>query len=211
MEKKYLIFIFEENNAIKFIRSIKTKEKIVVICKNEDIKDTLSGMGYDCKVLKNYDGITGNENIKAIQWIKDWGDKAILNSKSFKELFSVSGLSIFWFLENRLYFYRLRELIITVERIKNILNKENPEKICIKGNLDTYHILKELSPEKIDKIEINEISDSNIESRDHSRFLFLKLIILKLFRGIFPISKNQSSEKKNNSFNRIRKLEKRTR
>jgi len=172
------------------------KENLFIVCKNENIKNILIKEGYSCTTLKNYGSFTENENNKAIQWIKEWADKPILNSKSFKELFSVSGLSIFWFLENRFYFYRIRELIITIERMKVAIHRENPEKICIKGNLDTYHILKELSPEKIDKTEINEdVIDRTVESRDLSGFLFLKLILLKLFRGIFPILQYQNLEK----------------
>ncbi|MCV0393548.1 MAG: CDP-glycerol glycerophosphotransferase family protein [Nitrosopumilus sp.] len=182
-----LVFIFEEKNALEFVKDIDSKEKILIVCKNEKLKNFFEIKGYQSTTLSSYSKYGDNENEKAIAWLKDWADIPIFNNKNFKELLTFEGLTIFWFLENRFFLYRIKNLISDIERIKNLLKIEEPKKIWIKGNRDINHIISELCGKKIQKTEI-----TNLENNGKKIELnILKLIILKIFRGLFPFSINK--------------------
>ena len=74
-------------------------------------------MNYSCKTIDEYREREYNQ--KALGWIKSWPDKKIIDDKSIKKIFVYDNLSLFWFLETHLYLYRIHELILLIERIKN--------------------------------------------------------------------------------------------
>jgi len=111
IEKK-IAFVFNDINTKEFVDSIK-KDKPLIICANNDIKRIYSDLGFDVKTIMEYSSDPELENKKAVEWMKDWPDKPILNGKSFKELLIYDDLSIFWFLET----FLKRDSIFTEYRV----------------------------------------------------------------------------------------------
>ena len=91
----------------------------LIIAGNELIKNKITSLGYDCKLITSYSRNPNDEINKAIDWIKKWPDIPISNGKSFKDILVYEGISIFWFLETRLYLYRIQSLIPLIEQIQN--------------------------------------------------------------------------------------------
>ena len=176
IEKK-IAFVFNTINTKEFVDSIK-KDKPLIICTNDDIKRIYSDLGFDVKTIKEYSSDPELENKKAVEWMKDWPDKPILNGKSFKELLIYDDLSIFWFLETRFYIYRIQSLIPLIMQIQNVINFEKPTSIWIKGSNDIHHIIKELCENKLKKLEFiqsNKKKDST-SYKSHSGNRSVKLL-----------------------------------
>jgi len=195
IEKK-IAFVFNDISTKEFVDSIK-KDKPLIICANDDIKRIYSDLGFDVKTIMEYSSDSELENKKAVEWMKDWPDKPILNGKSFKELLIYDELSIFWFLETRFYIYRIQSLIPLIVQIQNVLNLEKPTSIWIKGSNDIHHIIRELSGNKLKKLEFIQ-SNKKKEStsfKSYSGNRSLKLLALKLFRGFTPFSKVKNDDR----------------
>lgn len=195
IEKK-IAFVFNTINTKEFVDSIK-KDKPLIICANDDINRIYSDLGFDVKTIMEYSSDPELENKKAVEWMKDWPDKPILNGKSFKELLIYDDLSIFWFLETRFYIYRIQSLIPLIMQIQNVINFEKPTSIWIKGSNDIHHIIRELCENKLKKLEFiqsNKKKDST-SYKSHSGNRSVKLLALKLFRGFTPFSKVKEDDR----------------
>ena len=139
--KKKILLIFE-NSKIKTILDSETSNESLIIAGDKAIQEKITNLGYTCKLINDYSKNPINEFDKAVEWIKKWPDKSVLNGKSFKDILVYDDLSIFWFLEHRFYLYRIQSLIPLIEQVKNMINLENPKEIFIQGNNDIYHIIK---------------------------------------------------------------------
>ena len=195
VKKKDIAFIFEKNGVEEFLKLIDSENEIVIICSSQELKKKITELNYLCKTIDEY-GMS-EYNQKALEWIKSWPDKNIIDDKSIKKIFVYDNLSLFWFLETRLYFYRIHELILLIERIKNVLKQENPQNIWIKGDFDIKHIVSKLLPNVIKKFESKSKSKRTITYKSYQGFPTLKLSLLKLFRGIGSpsIQKNLENNK----------------
>ncbi len=184
---KDIAFIFEESSAKEFIQSIKTEKKLLIVCGNDNIKRKFLDLGYSCKSISEYSDDPSKDLAKAIKWIKNWPDTPILNGKSLKKLIVYDGLSIFWFLETRLYSYRIQGLIPLIEQIKRVVYLEKPEQIWIKGNSDVRHIVSQLYGKNLQKLEFikEKNPQTGVSYKSYSGYPTLKLLLLKIFRG-FP-------------------------
>ena len=120
-KKKDIAFIFEKNGIEEFLKLIDSENEIAIICSSEEIKKKITELNYSCKTIDEYGEREYNQ--KAMEWIKSWPDKKIIDDKSIKKIFVYDNLSLFWFLETRLYFYRIQELNLLNERIKNVLKQ----------------------------------------------------------------------------------------
>lgn len=186
VNSKNIVFIFDTFDIKEFINSIKTTD-ITVICGNENIKKELMNLNFNCKLINEYSKNPTLSIQKGLEWIKDWPDKQIFNGKSFKELLLYDDISIFWFLETRLYLYKIQNLIPLVEQLINFISKENPERIWIKGNIDAFTIMKQLTKNKDIKIDFAGENSQRLSTRykSYQGNSFFKLLALKLIRG-FP-------------------------
>lgn len=202
---KGLIFVFEEPGANKFIDSARRAAKeFIIVCANDEMNRKLSDAGYMCKTLSSYSQ-DSTELQNALDWMKTWPDKPILNGKSFKELLVHRGVSIYWFLQTRFYLHRVRELIILIERIKHVFDVEKPDIVWIKGNEDARYIISNLygahNIAGFEQLQEAESSDG-VRRKSYQGNLLLKLLLLKLLRGIFLASIFKSC-KRNNTKGRI--------
>jgi len=195
VKKKDIAFIFEKNGVEEFLKLIDSENEIVIICSSQELKKKITELNYLCKTIDEY-GMS-EYNQKALEWIKSWPDKNIIDDKSIKKIFVYDNLSLFWFLETRLYLYRIHELILLIERIKNVLKQENPQNIWIKGDYDIKHIVSKLLPNVIKKYESKSKSKRTVTYKSYQGFPTLKLFLLKLFRGIGSpsIQKNLDNNK----------------
>jgi len=181
-KNKDLVFIFEETNADKLLQSIKNEK--IVICGNDIIKNKISKLGYSCKSITEYSDDPYCDIKHSIDWIKNWPDKPILNGKSLKKLLAYDDISIYWFLETRFFVYRIQTLIPLIEQVRRILSSEKPNKIWINGSADVKHIINELCGKDLPIEFSQEITKTNILYKSYNGFPVLKLILLKLFRGL---------------------------
>jgi len=117
VKKKDIAFIFEKNGVEEFLKLIDSENEIVIICSSQELKKKITELNYLCKTIDEY-GMS-EYNQKALEWIKSWPDKNIIDDKSIKKIFVYDNLSLFWFLETHLYLYKIHELILLIERIKN--------------------------------------------------------------------------------------------
>jgi len=194
---KGLAFIFDNEKIQEFLKSIQSDKEIIIVCKSNDIKTKLVDLGIECKTFNEYSHDTEEELQKSIDWIKTWPDKKISNNKTFKELLVYDDLSIYWFLEARLYFYRIQELILLIESLRKIISIENPDSIWVKGSKDANCIVSELCKGIIQKFELSQKNESerDIKYKSYQGFPTLKLLLLKLFRGLYVNSSEKSSSK----------------
>jgi len=181
-KNKDLVFIFEETNADKLLQSIKNEK--IVICGNDIIKSKISKLGYSCKSITEYSDDPYCDIKHSIDWIKNWPDKPILNGKSLKKLLVYNDISIYWFLETRFFVYRIQTLIPLIEQVRRILSSEKPNKIWINGNIDVKHIANELCDNEVPIKFFQETPKTNVSYKSYSGFPILKLLLLKLLRGL---------------------------
>jgi len=195
--EKRLAFIFDNEKIEEYLESIHLDKEINIVCKSNDTKEKLAKLGIECKTINEYSHDTSEELQKSIDWIKTWPDKKIRNNNSFKELLVYDGLSIFWLLESRLYFYRIQELILLIENLRKIISIENPDSIWVKGSKDAKYIVSELCEGLLQKFELSQKNESerDIKYKSYQGFPTLKLLLLKLFRGLFVNSSEKSSSK----------------
>ncbi|HEY7507421.1 MAG TPA: CDP-glycerol glycerophosphotransferase family protein, partial [Nitrososphaera sp.] len=179
---KDLIFVFEEAGAAELIGSVKKRQnEVVVICANHDLKVRLSGAEYTCRLLGEYSqGNSDGRNV--LSWIQTWPDIPVLGGRSFKELLVYKGISIFWFLQTRLYLHRMQELLLMIERLKAAVAAECPTDVWVTGNPDARYIISVLQGKSLDG---DLASGSNIGYKSYSGLPTLKLLLLKIMRGMF--------------------------
>jgi len=192
--EKRLAFIFDNEKIQEFLEWIHYDKENIIVCKSNDTKAKLTKLGIESKTIYEYSYDTNEELQKAIDWIKLWPDKKIWNDRTFKELLVYDGLSIYWFLEMRLYLYRIQELILLIERLRKIISIENPQSIWIKGNKEIKNIISGVYSGRVKNFETSQKveSDSGIKYKSYQGFPTLKILLLKLFRGLFVNSTKKS-------------------
>ena len=159
---KNLVFLFEDDYK-EFLEKDDFRKDTLVICKSDEMVENLSKIGFNIKTINEY-RLSDDQITKPIRWIKSWSNKKIFENASFKELFSYEGISLFWYLESRFFHKRVHGLITLIEQLKNVLLKENPNKVWIFGDLDSIHIVKSLHgnvySEKISKVTKSNVSEN---------------------------------------------------
>jgi hypothetical protein len=149
-------------------------------------------LDFDSKIkLKNIpfksieDYMSKDSHIKALHWLKDWSDKKIYENKSFKELFTYKEIPLWWFIDFWLYYHAIHkdslyEISLYLDAIKNIVEKENPEKIVLSENNPLLvKIVKIVAKKtKVGIIKGNKIKQDNsfkIEKLKEKKFLARKI------------------------------------
>ena len=188
---KNLVFLFEDDYK-EFLEKDDFRKDTLVICKSDEMVENLSKIGFNIKTINEY-RLSDDQITKPIRWIKSWSNKKIFENASFKELFSYEGISLFWYLESRFFHKRVHGLITLIEQLKNILSKENPNKVWLFGSLDLIHIVKSLH-DNVYSEKISKITKSNVSEKSYSGFLIWKLIALKVFRSFIIPRKKLRSE-----------------
>jgi len=191
--RENLVFVFTNEDFKDFIQKSDLGKNVLVICKNYKIKEKCSKMKINCKMISEYN-LSENQITKPIEWIKTWPNKILQDNKSFKELFAYNNISIFWFLESRLYHKRIHELFTVIEQIKTILSVEKPNKVWLVGDNEYFHILSHLHDNVKYIKESNKMVRKTISENNYSGFLSWKLFLLKVTRGlIIPTKKGKSN------------------
>ncbi len=177
---KDLIFVFEEAGAAELIDSVKKRQnEVVVVCATPDSKDKLSGAEYTCRLLGEYSQ-DNSEGRNVLSWIQTWPDIPVLEGKSFKELLVYKRISVFWFLQTRLYLHRMQELLVMIERLKLAIAAECPTNVWVTGDPDARYIISVLQGKLLDG---DFASGSSIGYKSYSGLPTLKLLLLKILRG----------------------------
>jgi UDP-N-acetylglucosamine 2-epimerase len=195
-----LVFVFEKVNAREFVDSVLSKfEKTVVVCGTEEMCRELSTSDRRCKTMADYS--TESELQNVLGWMTSWPDAPVLSGKSIKELFVYDGISLYWFLQTRFYLQRVRELIILIQRIKQVLETEKPDKIWIKGSNDVRLIIAQLQGEhKIAGFEqLQQEQSHKVRRKSYQGYPMLKLLLLKIIRGTL----SARSHRQHNSENKV--------
>jgi hypothetical protein len=198
-DERGLVFVFEEDNAKEFVDSVIQKiEKTIVVCSTEEISKAISTSSRRCETIANYS--TESELQNVLGWMTSWPDVPVLHGKSIKELFVYDGISLYWFLQTRFYLQRVRELIILIQRIKQVLETEKPDKIWIKGSNDVRLIVSQLQGEhKIARFEQlqQEKSRHKVRHKSYHGYPMLKLLLLKIIRGTLSTRSHKQGKSEN--------------
>lgn len=110
------------------IKRVSISEKDFVIALNPRAAGNLEKRGVRCFV-PDYNQASS----KSVDWMKSWPDKN-LNGESFKEIFGYNGLSIWWLMENWLFYspiWPLKPVLETIAAIKPILDKTNGDIVFV--------------------------------------------------------------------------------
>ncbi|MCA9813421.1 MAG: CDP-glycerol glycerophosphotransferase family protein [Nitrosarchaeum sp.] len=165
-----------------------------IIAANEKIKDKVLSLGRDCITIGEFSGNPLETTKQSIQWIKTWPDSPVLNGKSFKELLVYNDISIYWFLETRLYLFRIQSLIQLVEQIKNIFSEKQYDSVIVKGSRDAYHVIKEKFKPDVELYGVEE-KGSSVSQNSHGGHGYLKLNALKLIRGFSSLQSKTTHDR----------------
>jgi len=158
-----LVFVFDKQDFVNFNQIKETKKDILVICEDHSILEKCKKNGIDCKMIYEYQ-LSDIQIAKPIEWIKNWPEKILQDKKSFKEIFSFNGISIFWYLESRLYHKRIHYLITKIEQLKKILEVEKPKKIITINDNESYQVLLHLHKD-VEYIKKSEKRFQNLLSK----------------------------------------------
>ncbi|MHA7646440.1 CDP-glycerol glycerophosphotransferase family protein [Nitrosopumilus sp. S4] len=188
-----IIFISETTDLKSFLEKNVTVDDIIIET-SEEIKNELDSLGQKSRSINEFSKNSILSNKKSLEWIKSWPDKPIFAGKSFKEFLIYDQISIFWFLETRLYLYRIQGLINLIEQIKNIFSCIDGNSVIVKGNFDIFHIINEKFKDRLTSIEFvgNSNNHSTISQNNHAGHGYLKLIMLKLLRGFGTLKKKSN-------------------
>ena len=188
-----LVLVFDDYDLESFVEEHCNDCKLIVAA-NENIRSKLILFGKDCVTISEFSKNPLETTRQSLQWIKNWPDRPVLHGKSFKELLVYDHLSIYWFLETRLYLFRIQGLIQLVEQLKQIFSEKQYDSVIIKGNRDAYHIVKE----KFELgVEFYGDADkvSSVSQNSHGGHGYLKLNALKLIRGFSSLQSKTTDDR----------------
>lgn len=135
--QKELIFLTTESNA-KNIKKHKKSNSVIVSLDNK-ASQKLDTLGILYKTINDYNiDIDKIESI-SIKWMKKWPNSAVENNQNFKGIFNIEGMSIWWLMENWLFYNLLfdntiKEILNLMQITKIILSNEKPNKIIVFGD-----------------------------------------------------------------------------
>ena len=207
--KELLVIFF--NNAPIFDKS-QNKKFDYVFSLNNNISPALIRTVFSSKVLDCENEFSQKLNSlfpivrkSFMSWTADWGNKEIFGNKSFKELFTWNGVSLWWFCRfvgkdsavNNQYFYKLVYLFF----LSNLI-EENEFRITI--HTDDQEFVKAISEnfKSINcKYYIKRKKISFIKKVLHPTYQILKAFVqLLVFRLYIGQSKISLSEKEKHTF-----------
>ena len=125
---KRLIFITEMHQIPKLITLV--KEGDTVVSMKQEIADALQSKKAKFKCLEDYPQPSEDD---ALKWMKEWPHRK-LNGKPFIQSIVHNKLSVWWLMENWLYystvyFDSLRDILLSMQIFDTILNQEQPDEI----------------------------------------------------------------------------------
>jgi len=136
------ILVIEQKGHCKKIFSAIEKfkdDEIVFVGHNNNSKEIFNKKNV---AFRSYDDYISVEELKVVKknaflWVKKWPDIKIKNNKSFKEIFTYRGTSLWWFVETWFYeasmfhYFSIDEIIKNIEIVTRIIDKENPDRILL--------------------------------------------------------------------------------
>ena len=155
---KILVIIHERNHVYRLL------SKATEHMKNDDVTIVTIGVSLPdteliCRDFRDYMPRLYEEIAmrKAQSWIKNWSNEKIIEGKTFKELISYDGVSLWWFLEFY-YFYTLyvSHIARSIEILKAVMLKEEPTKVIFIKDGSLFSRVLEIFA-KVNNIETLEI------------------------------------------------------
>lgn len=157
---KILAILRERSYANKLISKAKEymkNDEVTLVTIDVPLSDT----GLICRDFRDYMPRLYEENAirKAQLWIKNWSNEKIIGGKTFKELISYDGVSLWWFVEFY-YFYTLYLSCIArgIEILKAVM-KEKPTKVMFIKDGGLFSRVLEIFA-KVNNIETLEIQQN---------------------------------------------------
>ena len=184
---KKIVFIFDDKDIHSFLEKNEIQKDSLIVCNKNEIREKISKMNLNCKLITEY-RLSNEQKIKSLKWIKEWSNIKIENGKNIKEILEYSGTSLYPYIESRLYHKKIQGLITLIEQIKNVFSQEIPEKVWLIGNADLSHIVTHIHGNLEGSIIIKH-TNSQTSEESNSGFLLWKLLLLKIFRGLFSNKK----------------------
>ena len=76
VSKKDLVFIFDGQDSLEFIKNLDLYDNTIIICKNADLEKKIQAGRFKTKQISDYYENLGI-NDKSLKWIKEWPDRII--------------------------------------------------------------------------------------------------------------------------------------
>ena len=195
VKDRNLIFAFMNDEFENILTKKNFNQNDLVIALDNQTKAEFLKNRINCKMINDY-SLSDIQASKPLEWLKNWQCKILQNEKNFNQLFTYDNVSIFWYLESRLYHKRIHKLITLIEQIKEIISVEKPKSIEIIGDSELFYIVSQLHNDTKFYKKIDKISKSSISENNYAGFLIWKLFLLKLIRGTLTSKSKSNKDKK---------------
>lgn len=113
----------------------RVNKDFLVISMNEMVCEVLNQKDIQYKKIGEYINGIDIEN-KAVKWLKNWSNKGVYQNKNIKELLRYDKFSVWWLMDDWLYYSyvyydSVKDAIESLEKLKNLIEKERPDKIIL--------------------------------------------------------------------------------
>lgn len=152
MEARSLIIVENTNQVDRLITLAKKNPKkgeVRLVTLDESVHRELAARKLECKTLKDYGLSEGDIADEVVKWFRKWPDTGIKDSKNIKELILYDGISLWWLVDEVLYWHSfifpsLKEVVSQVVILNHILRAEEPSLVYFSQNGKTTSRILEL-------------------------------------------------------------------
>ena len=133
---KTLVFFAQEGDVRPLMRVVAAGEgqlrDVVAVAVGKPLADHIADEWGSCHCLDDYLDLPEGEEIKkmAIDWLDDWVDRSRAEGGSYKELATVDGIGLWWFILPVLI-PDVQRCIQLIEGVTAMLKVERPERIVL--------------------------------------------------------------------------------
>ncbi len=137
------LLIIDDPNQVDSLISLAGGEQdnggLTIIAINEDVCNELAARGLEYKTLADYGLSEGDIEDEVVKWFRKWPDTRIKDNKNIKELILYSDISLWWLVDEVLYWHSfifpsLKQVISQVIALNHIIRAEEPSVIYYAQN-----------------------------------------------------------------------------
>lgn len=162
------------------IHSLKLSGKDLVLALHPSAADVLKKKGMKFEIVD-----FTKASSQAIEWVKEWPDRKI-NGKSFKETSVYDGFSLWWLMENWLFYspiWPLKPALETVAALKPVLDKTKGEIIFVDDYSPVSEAIKLAAGKRGKPVKLRR---SNLKLKIYAMKAFFDISFL-LRKAVFSI------------------------
>lgn len=134
MKARSLVIIENRNQADKLIALAGRNQggdRLTIVALSEEVCRELAARGLEYRTLADYGLSEADIEDEGISWFRGWPDTRIEANKNIKELITYSGISVWWLVDEVLYWHSfifpsLKQVISRVIILSHIIRAEKP-------------------------------------------------------------------------------------